>query len=109
MIKPRLNIKITEIETGKEIFNNDTNCIIGGLSDNNGKSVGIAEINGNNVSVLSALCANEKAVKHIEKSYPLEALVCKKMAEEENSKGSQKNTIPDSAFDKLIKELLADD
>jgi len=109
MIKPTLNIKITEIETGKELLNENTNCIIGGLSDNNGDYAGIAEINGNRVSILSTLCANKDAVKYVEKSYPLEALIVEKMAEEQSSKGSQKNTIPDSAFDRLIKELLADD
>jgi hypothetical protein len=105
--KPTINIKITDLKSGKEIFNKNANSIIGGLSDNNGKYAGIVTINGNRVSILSTLCANKDAVKHIEKFYPLEALICEKMGEEESSKGSQK--IPDSAFDKLIKELLVDD
>ena len=77
MIKPTLNIKITNIETGKEIFNENTNCIIGGCSDCNGNSVAIMNLIGTPSAVISALAANKTARKQAEKNYPIAALLYK--------------------------------
>lgn len=99
MIKPTLNIRITEIETGKELLNENTNCIIGDCSDCNGKYFAMSELHGNKTSLLGALCGNKKAINHIKTNFPLEVEVAEKIVKDESRK------ISDSDFDRLIEEL----
>lgn len=99
MSKPTLNIKITEIETGREMLNENTNCIIGGFSDSNGIYCALSKIQGNKTSLLGALCGNKKVINFIKTEFPLEVETAEKIVEDESSE------ILDSDFDRLIKEL----
>ena len=56
-----LNIKITNLETGEELINENTNAIICGIGDNDGECAIISNINGNLKSILGALDSVEKA------------------------------------------------
>lgn len=79
MSKPTLNIRITEIETGREMLNENTNCIIGGCSDGNGIHFAILAIQGNKTSLLGALRENKKAINFIKTNFPLEVETAEKM------------------------------
>ena len=65
-----LNIKITVLETGKELINEDTNAIICGIGDNDGECAVVSNINGNLKAVLGALDAVEKAKEQTIKDNP---------------------------------------
>ena len=66
-----LNIKITVIETGEELLNEDTNAIICGIGDNHGDAAVISNINGTLKSIISALDAVKKAEKETIKNNPI--------------------------------------
>ena len=66
-----LNIKITVLETGEELINEDTNAIICGICDNNGDAAVISNINGNLKSVTGALDSVHKAEHQTIKGNPV--------------------------------------
>ena len=66
-----LNIKITNIETGEEIFNEDTNAIICGISDNEGDCAVVSDINGSLKAIVGALDAVNQAENKTIKSNPV--------------------------------------
>ena len=69
-MKKTLNIKITVLETGEELINEDTNAIICGIGDNDGEGAVMSNINGNLKAVLGALDAVEKAKEQTIKDNP---------------------------------------
>lgn len=73
--KPTINIKITDLESGKELLNRNTNTIIGGCADNEGNCSGIVSIDGARISVIFALRANKKAQEQLKHECPIEVLL----------------------------------
>ncbi|MGN0533005.1 MAG: hypothetical protein ACI4IK_01485 [Eubacterium sp.] len=57
----KLNIKITEIKTGEELLNENANCILAGIADDDGICNVISVVEGEAYSILCALGALEKA------------------------------------------------
>lgn len=56
-----LNIKITVLETGEELVNEDTNAIVCGICDNDGNAGVLSNISGNLKAVMGALDSVNKA------------------------------------------------
>lgn len=73
--KPTINIKITDLESGKELLNRNTNTIIGGCADNEGNCSSIVSMDGARISVIFALRANEKAQEQLKHECPIEVLL----------------------------------
>lgn len=71
----KLNIKITEIDTGNEILNEDTNTIIGGIADDEGNCVALVNVAGNGKSLLGALEANDNAKENVAEQDELKELI----------------------------------
>lgn len=73
--KPTINIKITDLESGKELLSRNTNTIIGGCADNEGNCSSIVSIDGARISVIFALRANKKAQEQLKHEFPIEVLL----------------------------------
>ena len=79
--KPTINIKITDLESGKELLNRNTNTIIGGCADNEGNCSSIVSMNGARISVIFALRANKKAQEQLKHECPIEVLLSEAVIE----------------------------
>lgn len=99
--KPTINIKITDLESGKEFLNKNTNTIIGGCADNKGNCCSIMSINGARISVIYALRAKEKALEQLKHECPIEVLLY-----EASNKSDKETTSSNKYFERLIMEKL---
>lgn len=99
--KPTLNIKITDLESGKELLNQNTNTIIGGCADNEGNCSSITSMNGARISILFALHANEKAQEQFKHECPIEVLLY-----EASNKSDKETTSSNECFEQLIMKKL---
>ena len=94
--KPKFNIKITDLESGKELLNKNTNTIIGGCADNEGNCCSIVSMNGARISAIFALRANEKAQEQFKHECPIEVLLY-----EASNKSDKETTSSNECFDQL--------
>ena len=94
--KPTINIKITDLESGKELLNKNTNTIIGGCADNEGNCCSITSTNGARISVIYALRAKEKALEQLKHECPIEVLLY-----EASNKSDKETTSSNECFDPL--------
>lgn len=107
--KPKLNIKITDLESGKELLNRNTNTIIGGCADNEGNCSSIVSMNGARISAIFALRANEKAQEQFKHECPIEVLLY-----EYSNKSDKETTSSNECFEQLkfiekLKRIIKND
>ena len=107
--KPTINIKITDLESGKEILNKNTNTIIGGCADNEGNCCTIVSMNGARISAIFALRANEKAQEQLKHECPIEVLLY-----EASNKSDKETTSSNECFEQLkfieqLKRIIKND
>ena len=104
--KPTINIKITDLESGKELLNRNTNTIIGGCADNEGNCSSIVSIDGARISVIFALQANEKAQEQLKHQCPIEVLLYEALKPLTAPKSDKEKSFKTQSIDALSNESL---